>query len=74
MSRKEQLRLEIDLALDKVLEFSLNKLKSLSEKDLEREAHLMGIDILHEACHTLRGRLPKTEKISLKGMKDSWEE
>ena len=62
MTRREELREEMLLAISKLMDFAEEKIKNFSDKDLEREAHLMGIDLLHDACHTLRGRLPKTEK------------
>ena len=68
MNRKESLKKEIELASEKMLEWALKKLDNYSDKDIERESHLIGIDLLHDACHTLRGRLPKTEKVSLPAM------
>lgn len=72
MSRKEELKEELELAIETALKWGLKKIDNYSDKDIEREAHLLGIDILHDACHTLRGRLPKTEKVSLTSMGKSW--
>lgn len=72
MSRREELEKEVEFSLEKIKEFCELKLKKYKDSDLEKEAHLMGIDIIHDACHTLRGRLPKTEVVSLPAMKKLW--
>ena len=72
MSRKKEIEAELELAIEEVRKWGLAKIKKYTEKDLAQEAHLMGIDIVHDACHTLRGRLPKTEKVDLPAMKKLW--
>jgi hypothetical protein len=74
MSRREEILEEIELAIKEVEKFCLTKVGKYSEEDLKREDHLMGIDIIHDACHTLRGRLPKTFRVSLKAMKEKWKD
>lgn len=72
MSRKEEMIEELELAIETVKKWSLEKLNNYSSEDLDKESHLLGIDIIHDCCHTLRGKLPKTEKVTLTAMKNSW--
>lgn len=72
--RKDDIKEELKLALKSIEKWALRKIERYSEKDLRKEDHLMGIDLVHDACHTLRGRLPKTERVDLKSMKESWKE
>ena len=72
MTRKEEIIEEFKLAMENIEKWGLEKINSYSEDDLEKERHLLGIDMVHDACHTLRGRLPKTGKVDLKSMGKSW--
>lgn len=72
MSRQLELIAEVELAAKKMVEFAKEKINKIGEEQCKKESHLMGIDLLHDACHTLRGRLPKTEKVSLPAMKELW--
>ena len=73
MSRKQELKREFGEAMRQISKWGLAKLNNLTEEQVEQEAHLMGIDIVHDACHTLRGRLPSTEKVTLSAMREAWE-
>lgn len=70
--RKDQIIQEVELAIKKIRDFALAKVYQMSDEDLEKEKHLMGIDLIHDACHTLRGRLPQTETVDLVAMNEAW--
>jgi hypothetical protein len=56
--RKNELLMEIEKSALDMAEFAKNVVKKLRDEEI-MNPNYHGMDYLHDACHTLRGRLPK---------------
>lgn len=69
-NKRQQLKNEIMKNSESLLLFALQKVEILNEAELDADGYC-GFDYLHDAVHTLRGRLPKGG-AELKSMRESW--
>ena len=70
INRRRELMEETRAMAKDMLKFALKRIGTLNEDDLNADGYC-GFDYLHDAVHTLRGRLPKGGP-ELKAMSKQW--